>query len=130
MNESSKIRTFTDDEYRILKELIFNKKQDENNLSAILHSKLQVKHHNEDRIRNLPPIVETLDYVPDRVIVGGLYNTQFTPGGLYVYEDRVIVGKYPGVPSGYIWSCSMKEQIPNEKVAMMINNWLSIYKKK
>jgi hypothetical protein len=65
---------------------------------------------------------------PERVEVGKCYQ-QLVPGSLHVYPDgRAIIGKYPGVPPGYLWSCNyagMSDKIPSEFVASVINRWLA-----
>lgn len=103
--------TLTEKELKFLKIMITERmqKEDEDNRAM----------ENELKRRNA-----FVNARPKQVVVGGIYS-QFIPGGLYVYEDGIKIGKFPGVPPGYLWCCTSGKPIPNEKVADMVNKWLS-----
>lgn len=101
---------FTDEEVKILKSVA-----------------AKAKAKNEKRLREDADIKGKYDSYrlgrPEKVVVGGVYS-QFIPGGLYAYHDHVLVGRYPGVPSGYLWNCTSGKPIPNQRVADLVNAWL------
>lgn len=64
---------------------------------------------------------------PRKVVKGGLYPQ--LDARICVYADRVIVSKYPGAPSGCLWSADSGKPIPSKKVVDRLNEYLKSLRK-